>query len=86
MNERNPFPCGCSENASAGRSSEEKAAPRLPLLRRAAVLGAGTMGSRIAAHLANAGLPVVLLDIVPASRPIPQRLAVCWRRAQLRRC
>jgi 3-hydroxyacyl-CoA dehydrogenase len=34
------------------------------LIRKAAVLGAGTMGSRIAAHLANAGLPVVLLDIV----------------------
>jgi 3-hydroxyacyl-CoA dehydrogenase len=33
------------------------------LVRKAAVLGAGTMGSRIAAHLANAGLPVVLLDI-----------------------
>jgi 3-hydroxyacyl-CoA dehydrogenase len=29
------------------------------------VLGAGTMGSRIAAHFANAGLPCVLLDIVP---------------------
>jgi len=36
-----------------------------PLLRRAAVLGAGAMGSRIAAHLANAGVPVFLLDIVP---------------------
>jgi len=34
-------------------------------IRRVAVLGAGTMGSRIAAHIANAGLPVVLLDIVP---------------------
>jgi 3-hydroxyacyl-CoA dehydrogenase len=34
-------------------------------VRKVAVLGAGTMGSRIAAHLANAGLPVVLLDIVP---------------------
>jgi 3-hydroxyacyl-CoA dehydrogenase len=44
----------------------EGTVPRLPLLRRVAVLGAGTMGSRIAAHLANAGLPVVLLDIVPA--------------------
>src|SRR5689334_5300817 len=33
-------------------------------LRRVAVLGAGTMGSRIAAHLANAGFPVDLLDIV----------------------
>jgi 3-hydroxyacyl-CoA dehydrogenase len=30
--------------------------------RSAAVLGAGTMGAQIAAHLANAGLPVVLLD------------------------
>ena len=35
------------------------------LVRRAAVLGAGTMGSRIAAHLANAGIPVLLLDLVP---------------------
>src|ERR1700761_3662214 len=34
-----------------------------PLLRKAAVLGAGTMGSRIAAHLANAGLSVLLLDL-----------------------
>lgn len=34
-------------------------------LRKVAVLGAGTMGSRIAAHIANSGLPVVLLDIVP---------------------
>src|ERR1700712_3314263 len=34
-------------------------------IRKIAVLGAGTMGSRIAAHMTNAGLPVVLLDIVP---------------------
>jgi len=33
------------------------------LLRKAAVLGAGTMGSRIAAHLANAGVSVLLLDL-----------------------
>ncbi len=33
-------------------------------IRKVAVLGAGTMGSRIAAHIANAGLPVILLDIV----------------------
>ncbi len=32
---------------------------------RAAVLGAGVMGSTIAAHLANAGMKTVLLDIVP---------------------
>jgi 3-hydroxyacyl-CoA dehydrogenase len=31
----------------------------------AAVIGAGTMGSGIAGHLANAGVPVILLDIVP---------------------
>ncbi|MGP8157917.1 MAG: 3-hydroxyacyl-CoA dehydrogenase NAD-binding domain-containing protein [Candidatus Acidiferrales bacterium] len=36
------------------------------LIERAAVLGAGTMGARIAAHLANAGIPCYLLDIVPA--------------------
>ena len=34
-------------------------------IRKVAVLGAGTMGSRIAAHVANAGVPVVLLDILP---------------------
>ena len=32
---------------------------------RAVVLGAGTMGSRIAAHLANCGIPSTLLDLVP---------------------
>ncbi len=34
-------------------------------IRNAAVLGAGVMGSQIAAHLANAGVPVLLLDITP---------------------
>jgi 3-hydroxyacyl-CoA dehydrogenase len=34
-------------------------------INKVAVLGAGTMGARIAAHFANAGLPCVLLDIVP---------------------
>lgn len=33
--------------------------------RRVAVIGAGTMGAAIAAHLANAGIPTYLLDIVP---------------------
>jgi 3-hydroxyacyl-CoA dehydrogenase len=32
-------------------------------IRSTAVLGAGTMGAQIAAHLANAGLPVLLLDV-----------------------
>lgn len=35
--------------------------------RTAAVLGAGVMGSQIAAHLANAGLTVTLLDVTPTS-------------------
>jgi 3-hydroxyacyl-CoA dehydrogenase len=35
-------------------------------IEKVAVLGAGTMGARIAAHLANAGIPCFLLDIVPA--------------------
>lgn len=34
-------------------------------IEKAAVLGAGTMGARIAAHLANTGVPCFLLDIVP---------------------
>jgi 3-hydroxyacyl-CoA dehydrogenase len=34
-------------------------------IEKAAVLGAGTMGAQIAAHLANAGVPTILLDISP---------------------
>ncbi len=34
-------------------------------IRKVAVLGSGVMGGGIAAHLANAGVPVLLLDIVP---------------------
>jgi 3-hydroxyacyl-CoA dehydrogenase len=33
-------------------------------IRKAAVVGSGTMGAAVAAHLANAGIPVLLLDIV----------------------
>ncbi len=44
-------------------------------IRRVAVLGAGTMGAAIAAHCANAGLQVDLLDIAPAE-PGPDRNAV----------
>jgi 3-hydroxyacyl-CoA dehydrogenase len=35
-------------------------------IKKAAVIGAGTMGTGIASHLANAGVPCLLLDIVPA--------------------
>jgi 3-hydroxyacyl-CoA dehydrogenase len=35
------------------------------MIRKVGVIGAGTMGAGIAAQVANAGVPVVLLDIVP---------------------
>src|SRR5271166_1866701 len=38
-------------------------------IQKVAVLGAGTMGARIAAHFANAGIPSVLLDIVLPNQP-----------------
>ena len=41
--------------------------PSPPPFRRVAVLGAGTMGAQIAAHCANAGLAVDLLDVTPAA-------------------
>src|SRR6202166_895030 len=43
----------------------KKGDPVKRLIERVAVLGAGTMGARIAAHLANAGIPCYLLDIAP---------------------
>ena len=35
------------------------------LIRKAAVLGAGRMGTAVAAHLANSGIPTLLLDLAP---------------------
>ncbi|MGP4061379.1 3-hydroxyacyl-CoA dehydrogenase NAD-binding domain-containing protein [Halobacillus sp. H74] len=35
-------------------------------IKRAAVLGSGVMGAGIAAHLANVGIPVLMLDIAPS--------------------
>jgi len=47
-------------------------------IHKVAVLGAGTMGARIAAHFANAGVPSYLLDIVPpdADGPARNKIAV----------
>ncbi len=42
-------------------------------IHKVAVLGAGTMGARIAAHFANAGVPSYLLDIVPPDADGPAR-------------
>jgi 3-hydroxyacyl-CoA dehydrogenase len=61
---------------STAVTAKAQSQPTTPLLRRAAVLGAGTMGSRIAAHLANAGIPVVLLDIVPANADAKSRSSI----------
>ena len=59
----------------------------------AAVLGAGTMGAQIALHLANAGVPVVLLDVsrdaaraglerARALKPDPQFTSDTWTRVR----
>jgi 3-hydroxyacyl-CoA dehydrogenase len=42
-------------------------------IHKVAILGAGTMGARIAAHFANAGVPSYLLDIVPADADAASR-------------
>src|SRR5271170_4643215 len=42
-------------------------------IHKVAILGAGAMGARIAAHFANAGVPSYLLDIVPADADGPAR-------------
>src|ERR1700675_2329603 len=39
------------------------AVPSRFIVRKVAVLGAGVMGAQIAAHLVNAGVPVVLFDL-----------------------
>src|SRR5580704_14296631 len=50
---------GCRSNSCKRRPSMTQR------IQKTVVLGAGTMGARIAAHFANAGLPCLLLDIVP---------------------
>ena len=52
------------ETLTRPETSTEAAWKEKPF-RTAAVLGAGVMGSQIAAHLANAGLSVTLLDVTP---------------------
>src|SRR5450631_2971210 len=42
-------------------------------INKVAILGAGTMGARIAAHFANAGVPSYLFDIVPPDADSPAR-------------
>jgi len=66
-----PFTTVTFGSDTMGASSEASELSSMSLsinklqINKVAVLGAGTMGSRIAAHLANAGIPSYLLDIVP---------------------
>jgi 3-hydroxyacyl-CoA dehydrogenase len=45
------------------------------LIKKVAVIGSGVMGSQIAAHITNAGVPVLLLDIVLKDNPDRNALA-----------
>ncbi|HEX3352301.1 MAG TPA: 3-hydroxyacyl-CoA dehydrogenase NAD-binding domain-containing protein [Terriglobales bacterium] len=44
-------------------------------IHKVAILGAGTMGARIAAHFANAGVPSFLLDMVSSEGPARNQIA-----------
>jgi 3-hydroxyacyl-CoA dehydrogenase len=59
-----PPPGRCCRPHSSGATMRNR-------IRKVAVLGAGVMGSGIAGHLANAGIPSLLLDIVPP-KPDPK--------------
>jgi NADPH-dependent 2,4-dienoyl-CoA reductase/sulfur reductase-like enzyme len=54
-----PFTLATSDSPWKGQLSQ------MMRIEKAAVLGAGTMGAGLAAHFANAGIPVLLLDIAP---------------------
>ena len=63
------------------RAEEAASIKRHPLgmtktLRRVAILGAGTMGSRIAAHFANAGVPSLPLSRAKPNEPNRSATAV----------
>src|ERR1700761_1527514 len=51
-------------NASAAARASPPCWRRCDMINSVAVIGAGVMGASIAAHVANAGVPVMLLDIV----------------------
>ena len=54
-------------------------------IKRVVVIGSGTMGGGIAAHAANAGLPVSLLDIAPQRlTPEEEKRGLTLSHAQVR--
>src|ERR1700743_9668 len=56
-------PTRTANGAAQGQSQGSGQRTTHQRINKVAVLGAGTMGARIAAHFANAGVPCVLLDI-----------------------
>src|SRR5215471_11369118 len=56
-----------SDHVLSTHAAQRAPAARSTQIRRIAVLGAGTMGAAIAAHCANAGLSVTLLDMAPVT-------------------
>src|ERR1700743_596959 len=48
----------------AGHSDDFGGSEIMSVIGKVAVIGSGVMGSQIAAHITNAGIPVLLLDIV----------------------
>src|SRR5215204_4663027 len=54
-------------------------------IRKAAVIGAGNMGAQIAAHLANVGIPSLLMDVVPSELlPEEQKQGLTLKSPQVR--
>ena len=48
-------------------------------IKKVAVVGSGIMGSRIACHLVNVGMDVLLLDISPAELNEKERKLMPWQ-------
>ena len=76
------YGAGVRQRTQSGRDGEQRTQRKdfvRARIQKAAVLGAGTMGAQVAAHLAGCGLDVVLLDVAgpgPTAAPPPAR---AWR-------
>src|ERR1041384_7251028 len=64
---RSPPSASAAAKASRPSSKRSDRSSHMAEIKKAAVIGAGVMGAGIAAHITNAGVPCVLLDIVPKS-------------------
>jgi 3-hydroxyacyl-CoA dehydrogenase len=67
---------GCHDRRGlAGHTGWERGMQEALEIRRVGVIGAGVMGAAIAAHVANAGIPVLLLDLPPKALLPDERAA-----------